>query len=64
MESEGTKGFTRRELEEQFASFDDVVIQHVGTTYDRRIAGPLVRVTGRLLGWFVVIRGTKPASAA
>jgi SAM-dependent methyltransferase len=64
MESEGTKGFTRRELEELFDGLDDLVIQHVGTAYDRRIAGPLVRVTGRLLGWFVVIRGTKPASAA
>ena len=36
-----------------------VRLQQVGTPYDARIAGPLARVTGRWLGWFVVVEGRK-----
>ena len=59
MESTGTKAYTQRELEGLFSGFEDVSIEHVGTPYDRRVAGPIARLTGRRLGWFMVIRGRK-----
>lgn len=58
MESEGTKGYTPRELRQLFAGLDDLRIDRVVTTYDRRFAGPLVRLGS--FGWFVVIRGRVP----
>lgn len=60
MESDGTKGYTRRELTTMFANLDDLSLDHVATPYDRRVAGPLAAVTGRWLGWFIVIRGRRP----
>ena len=59
MESESTKGFTVRELADMFQRLDGLSIEHVGTPYDRRVAGPLVTLTGRWLGWFVVVQGTR-----
>jgi SAM-dependent methyltransferase len=60
MESAGTQGYTPREirarLEPQVA---ELTVEHVGTPYDRRVVGPLARVTGGRLGWFLVIRGVK-----
>ena len=61
MESEGTKGYTKRELRTLFAGLDDLRIDKVLTPYDRAWAGPLARVTGDRLGWFMVARGRKPA---
>jgi SAM-dependent methyltransferase len=60
MESEGTKGFTKAELRGLFAGLEHLRVEHVGTPYDRRVGGPLVRLTGGCLGWFVVIRGEAP----
>jgi SAM-dependent methyltransferase len=57
MESEGTKGFSRRELREMFGELDNLRVEHVATPYDRRIVGPLAPLTGRLLGWFIVVLG-------
>ena len=59
MESAGTKGYTRTEFASLFRRFDDLEIIHVATPYDRRVAGPLARLTSRALGWFVVIQGTR-----
>jgi hypothetical protein len=59
MESEGTRAFTPSELQEIFGMLDGVSIEHVATPYDRRVAGPLAHLTGRRLGWFLVVRGTK-----
>ncbi|MEA2276741.1 MAG: hypothetical protein QOI62_1392 [Solirubrobacteraceae bacterium] len=59
MESEGTKGFTVRELRAMFAGVEDLRIEKVQTPYDRAWAGPLARVTGDRLGWFAVTRGRK-----
>ena len=59
MESEGTKAYTRRELAIRFGSLTSLRIEHVGTPYDRRVVGPLARVTGRRLGWFIVVSGTR-----
>ena len=56
MESAGTKAYTRSELERMFAGAPNLRVEHVGTPYDRRVAGPLARVTGPRMGWFMVIR--------
>jgi SAM-dependent methyltransferase len=63
MESQGTKAFTVRELRRLFSHLEDVRIDCVCTPYDRRVAGPLAAATGRWLGWFVIIRGRRYASA-
>jgi SAM-dependent methyltransferase len=62
MESAGTRAFSRRELATAFAGLDELRIEHVGTPYDRRIAGPLARLTGSRLGWFMVVSGRAAAS--
>lgn len=60
MESTGTKGYTPREIRDRLdAIIDGLTVEHVGTPYDRRVAGPLARVTGSRMGWFLVIRGLK-----
>jgi len=61
MESVGTRAFTRREVGAMFGDLCDVQIEHVGTSYDQRVAGPLATATGRLLGWFIVVRGRSAA---
>jgi SAM-dependent methyltransferase len=63
MESEGTKGYTKRELRSLFAGLDELRIDKVRTSYDERVAGPLARLTGNLLGWNLVVRGRKRVSA-
>ena len=59
MESEGTKGFTKRELGALFGGLENLRVEKVGTPYDRRFAGPVARLTAPWLGWFSVIRGRK-----
>ena len=61
MESEGTKGYTKRELRGLFTTLEDLRLDKVRTSYDEQIAGPLARLTGNLLGWNLVIRGRKPS---
>jgi ubiquinone/menaquinone biosynthesis C-methylase UbiE len=60
MESEGTKGFTKRELRDFFGELEHLRIDKVGTAYDRQISRGLARLTGNRLGWFLVVRGRKP----
>ena len=60
VESEGTKGYTKRELRAMFAGLEDLSIEKVQTPYDRGWAGPLTKATRDHLGWFVVTRGRKP----
>jgi SAM-dependent methyltransferase len=55
MESPGTKAYTQRELEELFREFTDVRLTRFTTPYDRRVGGPLVKLLGPRLGWFVGI---------
>jgi hypothetical protein len=59
MESVGTRAFTRAELRELFGGLSELQVEHVGTPYDRRVAGPLARLTGRRLGWFLVVTGRR-----
>ncbi|MBA2461681.1 MAG: class I SAM-dependent methyltransferase [Actinobacteria bacterium] len=53
LESPGTKAYTRLELERLFADFSHVRFRREVTSYDRRVAGPIARLTGPRLGWFV-----------
>jgi SAM-dependent methyltransferase len=55
VESPGTKGYTRREIDALFAPFADVDIETVTTPYDRRVAGPLARFAPSL-GWNHLVR--------
>ena len=61
MESEGTKAYTTRELRRMFDGLDGLRIDRVSTPYDRQIAGPLARLTGDRLGWYLVTRGRRPS---
>jgi SAM-dependent methyltransferase len=56
MESPGTKAYTEAELRELFSGFSSVGVQRFLTPYDRRVAGPLARLTGDRLGWFAGIK--------
>jgi SAM-dependent methyltransferase len=60
MESIGTRAYTRAELTERFRGLEDLRVEHVGTPYDRKVAGPLAAATGARLGWFLVVRGRAP----
>jgi ubiquinone/menaquinone biosynthesis C-methylase UbiE len=59
MESAGTKAFTQRELAQMFSGFSSVSFTRFVTPYDHRVGGPLTRVTGSRLGWFVGVSGRR-----
>jgi ubiquinone/menaquinone biosynthesis C-methylase UbiE len=59
MESLGTKGYTKREARRMFSGIEQLRIEKVATPYDVEYAGGLARLTGRQLGFFMVIRGIK-----
>ena len=59
MESLGTKGYTKREARRMFAGIERLRIEKVATPYDIEYADGLARLTGRQLGFFMVIRGVK-----
>jgi SAM-dependent methyltransferase len=61
MESLGTQGFTKREIRRMFGDVEDLDVRKVCTPYDAEYAGGLARLTGRWLGFFVVIRGGRAA---
>jgi ubiquinone/menaquinone biosynthesis C-methylase UbiE len=61
IESEGTKGYTQKELYEMFRGLEDLRVESVVTVYDKRYFGPLTAITGNRFGWFRVIRGRRPA---
>jgi SAM-dependent methyltransferase len=63
MESPGMKAYTETEVRELFSGLRDLRVDRVGTPYDRKVAGPLASLTGNKLGWFMVVRGRKPATA-
>ncbi|HEV7936513.1 MAG TPA: class I SAM-dependent methyltransferase [Solirubrobacteraceae bacterium] len=58
-ESPGTKGYTKRELRTMIDGLEDVRIEKTATPYDARFVGGLAGLTGRQLGFFMVIRGVK-----
>lgn len=55
VESPGTKGFTRRELEALFRPFERIEIETIATVYDRRVAGPFAALAPAL-GWNHLVR--------
>lgn len=55
MESPGTKAYTSAELHDLFSSFGSIELHRFVTPYDRRVAGPVARLAGSRLGWFVGI---------
>lgn len=59
MESPGTKAYTEPELRRLFGAFADIETVRWVTPYDRRVAGPLARLAGSRLGWFVGIRAVR-----
>jgi ubiquinone/menaquinone biosynthesis C-methylase UbiE len=63
MESVGTKGYTKREARRMFTSggIEQLRVEKVLTPYDIEYGGGLARLTGPLLGFFMVIRGVKRA---
>jgi ubiquinone/menaquinone biosynthesis C-methylase UbiE len=64
LESKGTQAFTEAELREMFAGLEGLRIERPVTPYDRRVAGPLARLTSERLGWFAVVRGNAPRASA
>lgn len=58
VESPGTKGYTRAELEALFAPFAQVEIETIATAYDRKVAGPLAQLVPRV-GWNHLIRARR-----
>jgi len=59
LESPGTKAYTQPELERLFAPYARAEYRRYVTRYDRRVAGPLARLTGPRFGWFVAISATR-----
>lgn len=62
MESDGMKAYSKSQLRTLFSGLENVRLDKIATPYDRRVGGPLVKLTGDRLGWFTVIRGHKLAS--
>jgi ubiquinone/menaquinone biosynthesis C-methylase UbiE len=59
MESPGTKAYTQRELRSMFRDFSRSHFEPILTVYDRRVAGPLIRVLSPRFGWFIGIRAQR-----
>jgi SAM-dependent methyltransferase len=59
LESPGTRAFTRRELELRFAGLEKARFDRAVSPADRRVSGPLADLTGRWLGFYFVVRGTR-----
>jgi len=55
VESPGTKGYTRAEVEALFEPFATVDVDTIATPYDRRVAGPLAQLVPQF-GWNHLIR--------
>lgn len=56
LESPGTKAYTEAEVRRLFADFGLVEIERRVTPYDRRVGGPIARLTGSRFGWFIGVR--------
>lgn len=62
MESIGTKGYTKREAHRMFGGIERLEIEKITTPYDIEYAGGVARLTGRWLGFFMVLLGIKAGS--
>ena len=59
MESPGTQAFSLREGERLFKDFSDIQVTTHRTSWDKRWMGPLARLGGDSLGWFMLCRAQK-----
>jgi ubiquinone/menaquinone biosynthesis C-methylase UbiE len=57
LESKGTKAFTFAEVRHMCGRLGELRLRRYSTRYDRRVAGPLVKLLGDRLGWFIVVTG-------
>jgi SAM-dependent methyltransferase len=57
LESQGTKGYTVREVRRMFAQLEELRVEVVRTAYDQFLAGPFGRLFSSRFGWFIVITG-------
>ncbi len=63
VESEGTKAYTRSEIQKLFRHFESVEVQSVLTPYDtRRLPRWVLSWLPNAWGWFTVATGLKPVS--
>lgn len=62
LESAGTHGYTAAEIRNLLQDLEDLSITRVGTHTDRRVAGPIASLTGRWLGFYLVVTGRLGAS--
>jgi ubiquinone/menaquinone biosynthesis C-methylase UbiE len=59
LESPGTRAFTRRELESRLGGLEDLQLDRAVSPADRRVSGPLADLTGRWMGFYFVVRGSR-----
>ena len=59
MESPGTQAFSVRAATRMFGPFRAVSVQPVRTSWDTRWWGPIGRIGGDAMGWFLLCRATK-----
>lgn len=57
LESAGTHGYSEPELRAVFGRLDRLSLDRVLAPVDRRVAGPLARLSGDRMGLYLVIRG-------
>jgi ubiquinone/menaquinone biosynthesis C-methylase UbiE len=62
IESPGTQAVTRAEARRDLSGLHAVEARPVLTRWDRRVAPGLAKMTGDRLGWFLLVRGLKPAT--
>ena len=61
VESPGTKAVTTAEIERALPGLEALDVRTALTHWDRRLAPGIARLAGDRLGWFLLIRGRKPA---
>lgn len=59
MESPGTRAFSLGEARSLFGRFSEVTVRPVHTSWDEKWLGPIGRIGGDRLGWFLLCRLTK-----
>lgn len=59
MESPGTKAFRHDEAEAMLTAFSSYSVRSVHTSWDERWFGPVGRIGGDAMGWFLLCEATK-----
>lgn len=61
VESPGTQAFTPSEVRSLLPSIPGVEVSPLLTHWDRKVAPRIAALFGRRFGWFLLVKGTKPA---